>query len=171
MSPRKPGGDDVVMSPACSANSDSEGPFSYPLTSSALQLSQTSDTYEHKYHIMSANPYSNSANFDHGRTTTPSVDSSAPAPTATSQTKTSATDPEHTEYPEQRHAGKVGLGPNYKVHPTTSDKIEGQKDILVGKITRNEEKVQDGLDKKTGDKWDKEKAKDDAEDPFAKKEA
>ncbi|SCV69977.1 BQ2448_1371 [Microbotryum intermedium] len=121
---------------------------------------------------LSANPESNSASLDTSTAseTAPSVNTSATAPTAASQSESATADPEHTEYPEQKHAGKVGLGPNYKVHPTTSDKIEGQKDILIGKITGNEEKVQEGVDKKTGDKWEKEKAKDDAEDPFAKKE-
>ncbi|KAM0789578.1 hypothetical protein ACM66B_000387 [Microbotryomycetes sp. NB124-2] len=73
-------------------------------------------------------------------------------------------------YPEQAHAGKLGLGPNYRKHPTTGDKLSGTMEEIKGKITRNPETVQHGHDLKTGELFEKEAAKDDAEDPFAKPE-
>ncbi|KAK4054140.1 hypothetical protein OIV83_001165 [Microbotryomycetes sp. JL201] len=73
-------------------------------------------------------------------------------------------------YPEQAHAGQLGLGPNYRKHPTTGDKVSGTMEEIKGKILRNPEKAQHGHDMKTGELFEKEKAKDDAEDPFAKPE-
>ncbi|KAK4702857.1 hypothetical protein P7C70_g3361, partial [Phenoliferia sp. Uapishka_3] len=69
-------------------------------------------------------------------------------------------------YPEQKHAGKVGLGPNYKSGATTGDKISGMMDIAKGKITKNPELVQEGEMKKSGVLQQKQRAEDDAEDPF-----
>lgn len=39
-------------------------------------------------------------------------------------------------YPEQRHAGSVGLGPNYKNHPNMADKVGGTMEEIKGKILR-----------------------------------
>ncbi|KAL8292170.1 hypothetical protein RQP46_001636 [Phenoliferia psychrophenolica] len=71
-------------------------------------------------------------------------------------------------YPEQKHAGKVGYGPNYHQGPTTSDKLSGMKDIVKGKITKNPELVEEGKLRKTGELQEKKQAEDDANDPFAK---
>ncbi|KAI5477550.1 Calmodulin-like protein [Pseudohyphozyma bogoriensis] len=71
-------------------------------------------------------------------------------------------------YPVQRHAGKVGYGPNYHQGPTFGDKLEGAKEVIKGKITRNHDLAETGKDRILGELQEKEKAKDDAEDPFAK---
>ncbi|KAJ3712111.1 hypothetical protein DFJ43DRAFT_80220 [Lentinula guzmanii] len=55
------------------------------------------------------------------------------------------------DYPEQRHAGAVGYGPNYRQGATLSDKISGLKEELKGKVTKNPELVEHGKEKKTGD--------------------
>ncbi|KAI0087150.1 hypothetical protein BDY19DRAFT_873386, partial [Irpex rosettiformis] len=56
-------------------------------------------------------------------------------------------------YPPQKHAGAIGLGPEYGKmrEATASDKIAGWKDELVGKITRNQEKVHHGREQRTGE--------------------
>ncbi|KAF8905086.1 hypothetical protein CPB84DRAFT_1960637 [Gymnopilus junonius] len=52
-------------------------------------------------------------------------------------TSQSTGSPPLESYPEQKHAGKVGYGPNYHSGATLEDKIEGLKDELKGKITHN----------------------------------
>ncbi|KAG8868117.1 hypothetical protein FRB98_003771, partial [Tulasnella sp. 332] len=55
--------------------------------------------------------------------------------------------PPGVEYPEQKHAGKVGLGPAYaETHGAVSlsEKFIGLKQELKGKITRNPEAVEKG---------------------------
>ncbi|KAK0475888.1 hypothetical protein IW261DRAFT_1493481 [Armillaria novae-zelandiae] len=74
---------------------------------------------------------------------------------------------EHHEYPEQKHAGKVGYGPQYHSGPTFSDKVSGLKEVVKGKITGNQGLVQHGHDRKTGELKRKEKLQDMEEDPFA----
>ncbi|KAI0821467.1 hypothetical protein BC629DRAFT_1262921, partial [Irpex lacteus] len=56
-------------------------------------------------------------------------------------------------YPPQKHAGAIGLGPEYgKMREATAgDKIAGLKDELVGKVTRNQDKVQHGHEQRTGE--------------------
>ncbi|KAK4054355.1 hypothetical protein OIO90_003588 [Microbotryomycetes sp. JL221] len=73
-------------------------------------------------------------------------------------------------YPEQAHAGQLGLGPNYHKHPTTGDKISGTMEEIKGKILRKPEVAQHGADKKSGALFEEEAAKDASEDPFAKPE-
>ncbi|KAG8905445.1 hypothetical protein FRB99_008942 [Tulasnella sp. 403] len=61
--------------------------------------------------------------------------------------------PPDTEYPEQKHAGKVGYGPNYaetRGKVTLSEKMEGLKAEMKGKMTHNEKLMQKGHDKRTG---------------------
>ena len=70
----------------------------------------------------------------------------------TSHTHNNLPGSNHSEaYPEQRHAGSVGLGPNIGTGPTTSDKIGGLKDQLIGTVTGNAEKKQEGKDRRTGE--------------------
>ncbi|PPQ89336.1 hypothetical protein CVT25_003173 [Psilocybe cyanescens] len=56
-----------------------------------------------------------------------------------------------TTYPEQIHAGKVGYGPNYRTGPSLEDKIQGLKEELKGKVTRNSELVEHGRQVKSGE--------------------
>lgn len=78
----------------------------------------------------------------------------------------SATEPEGG-YPPQLHAGAVGLGPEYGVQQqaTAYDKLEGLKEEIKGKVTRNPDKVQHGKEMRTGELKRKQHEQDDA-DPF-----
>ena len=77
--------------------------------------------------------------------------------------------PKNTEYPPQLHAGAVGLGPefakgavrthrslsptkliNYMPVQTTSEKIDGLKEEIKGKIKHDPELVEHGRDRRTG---------------------
>ncbi|KIY65361.1 hypothetical protein CYLTODRAFT_424407 [Cylindrobasidium torrendii FP15055 ss-10] len=73
---------------------------------------------------------------------------------------------EHSEYPEQKHAGKTGYGPNFKLGPTMGDKMDGAKEILKGKVKRNPELVQHGRDEISGKLQQRERELDMHEDPF-----
>ncbi|KAK0235176.1 hypothetical protein EDD85DRAFT_792058 [Armillaria nabsnona] len=77
---------------------------------------------------------------------------------------------EHDEYPEQKHTGKVGYGPQYHSGPTFTDKVSGLKEVVKGKITGNQGLVQQGHERKTGELKRKEKQEDIEEDPFADQE-
>ncbi|PBK71482.1 hypothetical protein ARMSODRAFT_955256 [Armillaria solidipes] len=77
---------------------------------------------------------------------------------------------EHDEYPEQKHTGKVGYGPQYHSGPTFTDKVSGLKEVAKGKITGNQGLVQQGHERKTGELKRKEKREDMEEDPFANQE-
>jgi hypothetical protein len=66
---------------------------------------------------------------------------------ATTNTTTSASE----SYPEQKHAGAVGIGPNYHHGPTTGDKLTGMKEQIKGSVTRNAELQQQGKDRRTGE--------------------
>ncbi|KAM0748907.1 hypothetical protein T439DRAFT_327417 [Meredithblackwellia eburnea MCA 4105] len=70
-------------------------------------------------------------------------------------------------YPPQLHAGKVGLGPHYHEGPTLADKMQGVKETIKGKITRDPELAEQGKQRITGELQEKERAEDQAEDPFA----
>ncbi|ORY89692.1 hypothetical protein BCR35DRAFT_300114 [Leucosporidium creatinivorum] len=72
--------------------------------------------------------------------------------------------------PVQSHAGKVGLGPNYKKHPNTADKVGGTLEEIKGKILHKPEVAQHGADRKTGALEEKKKVEDDNADPFKKEE-
>ncbi|TFK37099.1 hypothetical protein BDQ12DRAFT_713724 [Crucibulum laeve] len=54
--------------------------------------------------------------------------------------KVDVTDP----YPVQRHAGKVGYGPNYNISASISDRVTGIVEEVRGKITKNPELVRHG---------------------------
>jgi len=78
------------------------------------------------------------------------------------------------EYPEQKHAGRVGLGPEYgkknkETHGITA-KIAGYKEEIKGTITRNSDLVQKGRDRRTGELAQKEEAAKDNDDPFKKED-
>ncbi|KAG5637278.1 hypothetical protein H0H81_005172 [Sphagnurus paluster] len=75
---------------------------------------------------------------------------------------------DQTEYPEQRHAGKVGYGPAYHTGPTLGDKIKGFEEEIKGKLTRNPALVQHGKELISGELKAKERERDMNEDPFAK---
>ncbi|KAK0216937.1 hypothetical protein IW262DRAFT_1394446 [Armillaria fumosa] len=77
---------------------------------------------------------------------------------------------EHDEYPEQKHAGKVGYGPQYHSGSTFTDKVSGLKEVVKGKVTGNKGLVQQGHERKTGELKRKEKQQDMEKDPFANPE-
>ncbi|KJA21752.1 hypothetical protein HYPSUDRAFT_67450 [Hypholoma sublateritium FD-334 SS-4] len=54
-------------------------------------------------------------------------------------------------YPTQRHAGKVGYGPNYNTSASVFDKVEGLAEEVAGKVTRNPKLVSEGHEKHTGE--------------------
>ncbi|KAG6875528.1 hypothetical protein C0993_008783 [Termitomyces sp. T159_Od127] len=49
-----------------------------------------------------------------------------------------------TVYPPQRHAGKVGYGPQYHLGPTFGEKVKGYEEELKGHLTHNHELVEHG---------------------------
>ncbi|RDX51897.1 hypothetical protein OH76DRAFT_1400796 [Lentinus brumalis] len=53
-------------------------------------------------------------------------------------------------YPEQKHAGAVGYGPEYGKGASTGDKITGYKEELKGKLFHKPELVQHGHEMRTG---------------------
>ncbi|KAF9028901.1 hypothetical protein BDZ89DRAFT_951019 [Hymenopellis radicata] len=65
-----------------------------------------------------------------------------------------------SEYPEQRHAGAIGYGPNYHAGPTMTDKIVGMKEVVKGKVTKNPDLIQHGQERKTGVLQQKERESD-----------
>lgn len=67
-------------------------------------------------------------------------------------------------YPEQRHGGSVGLGPNYAKHPTMGDKVGGAMEEIKGKMLKKPEVAQHGHDRKTGELYEKLAKEDDAND-------
>lgn len=69
-------------------------------------------------------------------------------------------------FPPQRHAGAVGLGPEYAMGASVSEKLEGLKDEIKGKITGKPQLVEHGRELRTGELKRKEKAQADAHDPF-----
>ncbi|KAJ7678122.1 hypothetical protein DFH06DRAFT_901742, partial [Mycena polygramma] len=70
-------------------------------------------------------------------------------------------------YPEQKHAGAVGYGPNYNPHAGLGDKITGLKEQVKGKISHNPDLVAQGHERVTGDLKKKELQGDNDPDPFA----
>ncbi|KAI8970914.1 hypothetical protein BD414DRAFT_501589 [Trametes punicea] len=55
------------------------------------------------------------------------------------------------EYPEQRHAGAVGYGPEYGKGASTGDKLMGLKDEMKGKVLRKPDLVEHGREMRTGE--------------------
>ncbi|EIN04657.1 hypothetical protein PUNSTDRAFT_122712 [Punctularia strigosozonata HHB-11173 SS5] len=87
-------------------------------------------------------------------------------PTPTTQTQDAPpTAPGGEPYPEQKHAGAVGYGPEYHKGATFGDKMEGMKEELKGKVTKNPDRAQHGREMRTGVL--KEKHEEDDVDPFA----
>ncbi|KAJ6466848.1 hypothetical protein C8R45DRAFT_1079379 [Mycena sanguinolenta] len=70
-------------------------------------------------------------------------------------------------YPEQKHAGAVGYGPNYHQGAGFSDKITGLKEQVKGKVTHNPALVETGHNRMTGELKQKELEEDAKADPFA----
>ncbi|KAI0674320.1 hypothetical protein C8Q78DRAFT_967696 [Trametes maxima] len=54
-------------------------------------------------------------------------------------------------YPEQRHAGAVGYGPEYGKGASTGDKLTGYKEEAKGKILRKPDLVEHGRELRTGE--------------------
>ncbi|KAI0729200.1 hypothetical protein C8Q72DRAFT_778626 [Fomitopsis betulina] len=98
------------------------------------------------------------------------------SPSANSQAPTASRDDTDAEngsdgYPEQRHAGAVGLGPEFGRGVTTGDKIEGYKEELKGKILRKPDVVQHGHDLRTGELKRREDAENNVVRPLLRKVA
>lgn len=100
-------------------------------------------------------------------TTSATATSTAPNPTPSqSNISTNGTDSSSTNgtdstsagaepvdengYPEQRHSGAVGYGPNYQQGVGFSEKIQGLKEQVKGKITKNPDLVEHGKERRTG---------------------
>ncbi|KAK7050487.1 calmodulin-like protein [Favolaschia claudopus] len=96
-------------------------------------------------------------------------DATKTKPEDESQTNKESVDADHlnSEYPEQKHAGAVGYGPNYHAKPGFLDKITGMKEQVQGKVTHNPELATKGHDRITGDLKKKELDADAKADPFA----
>ncbi|KAH9950791.1 hypothetical protein B0H21DRAFT_776470 [Amylocystis lapponica] len=93
--------------------------------------------------------------------TQPVIHNGAGAPTNVPQSE--------EDYPEQRHAGAVGYGPDYAKGAGAGDKFAGIFEEAKGKVLRKPEVVEHGRERRTGELKEKEKAQaDQSEDPFAK---
>ncbi|KAF5390996.1 hypothetical protein D9757_003981 [Collybiopsis confluens] len=68
-----------------------------------------------------------------------------------SQNDTSVPPPQDQDYPEQRHAGAVGYGPQYHSGPSVGEKLTGFKEQLKGKMTKNEDLVEQGRERRAGE--------------------
>ncbi|KAI0826587.1 hypothetical protein BC628DRAFT_242570 [Trametes gibbosa] len=68
-------------------------------------------------------------------------------------------------YPEQRHAGAVGYGPEYAKGATTGDKLAGYKEQLKGKVLHKPDLVEHGRELRTGE-LKKRHLEDDDDNPF-----
>jgi len=70
--------------------------------------------------------------------------------------------------PEQKHAGKVGYGPEFanKDRATMGDKFTGLKEEIMGKVKKNPELVQKGHERRAGELKKKEREEKET-DPFA----
>ncbi|KAG5645686.1 hypothetical protein DXG03_005524 [Asterophora parasitica] len=95
-----------------------------------------------------------------------SSQSQVPKSSTTTDGNRAAVGSNDTVYPEQRHAGKVGYGPNYQMGPTFGDKLKGIEEEIKGKLTHNPALVQHGKERKTGLLKKREREKDMNEDHF-----
>ncbi|KAJ7267401.1 hypothetical protein C8J57DRAFT_1469628 [Mycena rebaudengoi] len=102
-----------------------------------------------------------------GANTQPDATKTQPPPNASTDKSAVDNDNLKPDYPEQKHAGKVGLGPNFSDKPGLSDKIVGLKEQVIGKLTKNPELATHGHDLKTGELKKKERDADAASDPFS----
>ncbi|GAA5929253.1 4a-hydroxytetrahydrobiopterin dehydratase [Sporobolomyces koalae] len=76
-----------------------------------------------------------------------------------------------TQYPEQMHAGKAGLGPHYKDGSGLADQVKAKGEILKGKLTHNPELVEQGHLRESGAlaaQARKAEIQDDSDSPFAR---
>ncbi|TFK95031.1 hypothetical protein K466DRAFT_508545 [Polyporus arcularius HHB13444] len=85
----------------------------------------------------------------------------SPVSPAPQQSKTEPSD----GYPEQKHAGAVGYGPEYGKGASTGDKIAGFKEEVKGKLFHKPELVQHGQEMRTG-ALKKNAMEDDKNNPF-----
>ncbi|KAJ7768273.1 hypothetical protein B0H16DRAFT_1519218 [Mycena metata] len=99
-------------------------------------------------------------------------DATKTQPESDAQTNKESAEGDHldSQYPEQKHAGAVGFGPNYHQTPGFLDKVTGLKEEMKGKVTRNPDLAAKGHDRMTGELKKKELEADAAEDPFANPE-
>ncbi|KAJ7040707.1 hypothetical protein C8F04DRAFT_1081831 [Mycena alexandri] len=99
-------------------------------------------------------------------------DATKTQPASNQQTNKESAEGDHldSQYPEQKHAGAVGYGPNYHQTPGFLDKVTGLKEEVKGKVTHNPELAAQGHDRMTGELKKKELEADAAEDPFANPE-
>ncbi|KAG8694362.1 hypothetical protein FRC11_002240, partial [Ceratobasidium sp. 423] len=78
------------------------------------------------------------------------------------------------QYPPQIHAGKVGYGPHYaEVHGKETGfgaKLTGMKEQLKGKVTRDHKLEEQGKERMTGELVAKQRAEEDAKNPFKKQD-
>ncbi|KAJ7472326.1 hypothetical protein B0H11DRAFT_1729718 [Mycena galericulata] len=70
-----------------------------------------------------------------------------------------------SQYPEQKHAGAVGYGPNYNQKAGFLDKVTGLKEEFKGKVTKNPDLAAKGHDRMTGELKHKELEEEDVR-PF-----
>jgi hypothetical protein len=77
--------------------------------------------------------------------------STSTSPSDVSSTNETAPSQQQQDYPEQKHAGAVGYGPNFHQGPTVGDKITGLKEEFKGTVTHNKDLHQHGKDLKTGE--------------------
>ncbi|KAJ3776191.1 hypothetical protein FB446DRAFT_722223 [Lentinula raphanica] len=130
--------------PSTTSTVNAPAPSTAPSTRSSTQATQGS----HNSSAASSNP---------------NVSTTSNASDPQSQSAPSAQE----DYPEQRHAGAVGYGPNYRQGATLNDKISGLKEELKGKVTKNPDLVEHGKEKKTGELKKKELEEDmNNMDPF-----
>ncbi|KIL64938.1 hypothetical protein M378DRAFT_178534 [Amanita muscaria Koide BX008] len=78
---------------------------------------------------------------------------------SSSSSQTAFPPPNETDYPEQKHAGRVGLGPNYSTDADMSDKLKGLYEEAKGKLLHEPELVERGHARRIGEVKEKEKGK------------
>ncbi|KAL4063785.1 hypothetical protein J3A83DRAFT_4284878 [Scleroderma citrinum] len=61
-----------------------------------------------------------------------------------------SSDQREEEFPPQRHAGAVGIGPEFVKKISFTEKIAGIKEEIKGRILRKPELVKHGHDRRTG---------------------
>ncbi|KIK57406.1 hypothetical protein GYMLUDRAFT_263155 [Collybiopsis luxurians FD-317 M1] len=114
-----------------------------------------------------------SSSYESPSSTVSNVDSASPNPTTASggsgvdsNTQSQSSAPSD-DYPEQRHAGAVGYGPQYRQGVSVGDKLTGLKEELKGKVTKNPELVEQGKERRTGELKKKQEQEDtEKNDPF-----
>ncbi|KAG6329046.1 hypothetical protein ID866_10042, partial [Astraeus odoratus] len=74
-----------------------------------------------------------------------------------SSSPSSSSQPSGPNYPPQRHAGAVGIGPEFGTHTGFTEKLAGLKEEIKGKVLRKPELVQHGHDRRTGELRKKER--------------